>query len=185
MIQCLRRSAYVVPRVPLMFLWRFVEPLLFRSAPRTRLHGIDVRLYAAGASPSALFGKVASALDVIGECDPRRLVRLRRDLKRVVIADGPGNRASYLLHSGTCFIQLSHVINRSSAMIAVSIVHEAVHRRLENAGIRYWPDLQKRIERRCILEEISFVNRFPRATYPGADALMEQLSRMIPEVNRS
>lgn len=185
MIQCLRRTAYVALRVPLMFLWRFVELLIFRSAPRTLLQGIDVRIYAAGTVPAALFDKIAAALDIIGEHDPRRFERLRRDLRRIVIADGLGNRAAYLFHSGTCFIQLSHVIDRSSAMIAVSIVHEAVHRRLENAGIRYWPDIQKRIERRCVREEISFVDRLPRASYPGTDALIKQLSRMIPEINRS
>lgn len=181
MITFARRIAYAIPRAIFRVVWLFLEHRFFGATPRTSIQGFEVRNYATETLSPMLFEKIAAALDLIGQYEPRRFARIRRDLKRVVIVDWSGSRAAYLFRSKSCFLQLSHVQNTSSAMIAVSLVHEATHCRLEEAGIHYWPDLQTRIEQRCIREEISFANRLPRATYPGTDALIGQLSRMMLE----
>jgi hypothetical protein len=129
--------------------------LLIRISPKQQCLGIEVLDYTFdGEDPAPYFAKVTSALELIAQLQPMRLGRIRRDLKRIVIAKQVG--ASYWPNWRACALTPRGLDSEDIAGIALSIIHEATHARLDGCGIEYIADLRPRIERRCTEEEISF-----------------------------
>lgn len=117
--------------------------------------------------------RVALALDLIAASDPRRFERIRRDMPNIrVIRAGGGFLEAAV---PTCVVDWPDVMWNPVAHLAATIVHEATHARLHRAGIGYPAAWQRRIERRCVLEEIAFLRRLPDggATAARREAEME------------
>ena len=60
-----------------------------------------------------------------------------------------------------CGLGADHVLCDPSASIAMTLVHEATHARLDQAGILYTAELRPRIERLCVRQKIDFCQRVP------------------------
>ena len=71
-------------------------------------------------------------------------------------------------HPGMITIPLHCFQQADSDAVASLIVHEAVHERFEARGIRYWPDLRARMERRCLGEQIAFLTSQGRTDLANA-----------------
>lgn len=136
--------------------WR----VLMLISPRSRSHGLEIFDLTAGATHSAdYFARVNAALDLIARHDMRRLLRLKRDVRRLVVIDQAGPefwprlRACVLTPRGLAL---------DEEEVALTIVHEATHARLYRSGIPYHPQLRARIENCCVKQEIEFAHTLPR-----------------------
>jgi len=131
-------------------------PYLIRTAPRQKCLGIDVvDLTDDGEDPTPYFAKVMSALEIIARHQPKRLDRIRRDLRYILIFKQPG--ATYWDDLRACTLSAQFVASKDTEVIALSVVHEATHARISSRGIPYDPAHQARIERVCVHEEVSLV----------------------------
>jgi len=98
--------------------------------------------------------KIEKAIDVLGQLDERRLIRLALvDKLRIVISEAPG--PYYDAGANICVLPTAMVVDWSPVLIALVVVHEATHARIHRAGIRYKPALRERIERRCVREQMA------------------------------
>ncbi|MGH7615421.1 MAG: hypothetical protein ACREMW_15430, partial [Gemmatimonadales bacterium] len=98
--------------------------------------------------------KVSGALDLIEKYDPRRLARMRRDLRGFALIGGGGE---FYHHGINAYVMdLASMRARSIPDLAATMVHEATHARLMRAGIKPKKSNQERIERICTEAEASF-----------------------------
>jgi hypothetical protein len=84
--------------------------------------------------------------------------------------------AEYVSRASACFIDAEYVDTRSPEVLASAIAHEATHARLSRAGISNRPLLRPRVERRCVLEEVSFLSRIE-----GSEPLIASLIKRLDE----
>ena len=132
----------------------------------------------------AYWSKVGEALAFIGTIDSRRYRRLRADVPRILVVPVAG--AYFSLITMTCFLDEACVADRSKAVIASRLVHEATHARLARGGLRYGPRSIERIEALCIREELSFVRLLPRDQFnvDGFVRFQEEQLRVYPPSQR-
>lgn len=134
---------------------------------------------AAGPGSEGSEQKLRLALELIEKVDHRRFISLVSRLKRVMVAPSPA--ASYWPRSNACVLNANIVAERSVAMLACYILHEAVHARIHQAGVPYSKRLRRRIERRCTIEEIAFARRLPLSDWPNVHALLAHYSSRLAE----
>jgi hypothetical protein len=148
-------------------------PYLIWTAPRQKCLGIDVvDLTNEEEDPAPYFAKVTSALEIIARYQPKRLDRIRRDLRYILIFKQPG--ATYWDDLRACALSAQSVASRDTEVIALSIVHEATHARIHSRGIPYDPAHQARVERVCVNEEVSLV----RLLANGSERAAQLLARL-------
>jgi hypothetical protein len=101
--------------------------------------------------------RLDGALELIERYQPWRFRRLRNDFAQILVQRYPC-RAAYDPRSRTCLIELTFLNNPSfsEAQIASSIVHEAMHARLDRMGVRVREEQKSREERLCRRAEIEF-----------------------------
>jgi hypothetical protein len=109
----------------------------------------------------ALVQRVADALCLIAELDERRLDRMRRLARRIVIVPTLGTDGEYWWSPRVLVVSEYHARNAPLERIAMTLVHEATHARLREAGIGYDAANRHRVERACIGEELAFARRLP------------------------
>ena len=115
---------------------------------------------------------MSDALGVISACDPHRTARIAGDVRGVVVGWVSGADGSY--DAATNLVALDFdFVSRDGAtpeQLALVIVHEATHARIERAGIRYEAEWRAHIERTCERAELRLAERLPephRAWYVG------------------
>jgi hypothetical protein len=148
------------------------EGLLFVACRRRDLCGVPVLAFGAGDSEDAWRG-VEGALALVNRIDPRRFKRLRSDLRRVVVT--PVKTSSFSPISRTCYLAERLAATVDIAAVASTLVHEAVHARLQSAGLLYKPGLRVRMEVICIKEQIAFAERLTLKDYSKREALLQHL----------
>ena len=117
-----------------------------------------------------VFARVAAVLDLVGEYQPWRLRRLRRDLASIDVRRFPC-RAAFFPAERACLLELTFVVNPTFnlAQVASSLVHEGVHARAHAMGVRDFPGRQSKEERLCRRAELDF----GRAV-PGGEPVVER-----------
>lgn len=138
------------------------ERLTRRRSYRVQIAGLDVYIDPDSGDESdahAAAGRMEEAFELLREIDPRGLASLRRQVSRVYIE--PAASSSYFAASNAIGLSWRLVHRHDVETIAGVLVHEATHARIEHAGIKAWPDLLPRIERRCLLEQIAFLEKVP------------------------
>ena len=118
------------------------------------------------------FGRVQRALELIDRYDPRRLDRIRRDVRAIGgVSDGMNH---YEEASRTIVLSLPAVLWDTPAELALTIVHEATHGRISDRGIRYYLENRDRIEAACVHQEVAFAS-----TLPGGEVLAEAMLKKL------
>lgn len=143
-------------------LTRPIRVLALRTAvrffPSVGVDGFDVVDWGdAGLALPQLVGRVEEALRLIKEHEPRRYERLTRDVKRFLITNVAGAEYIHAIHA--CMLSRGYLLDWSTEQVAMTIVHEGTHARLNAWGIRYDIPLRERIERACVREEIAFAGK--------------------------
>ncbi len=153
---------------------RVMEHWLLAGALRRDHRGLMVVAVGHAEASSGVFNRVSEALDLIARFDQYRFRRLQKDLRRIVVTPFTGANAAYLPGSKTCYLSTRVVEQHSALNVAMLLVHEATHARIEAAGIRQWPDQRSRFERACVRAELAFASRVSRDAYPGIEGWIEK-----------
>ena len=115
------------------------------------------------ADGDGVFQRLAQVLDLIERFDPGRLRRMRRYCKRIYIVPGGASEGSYWRSTNACALHVNHILSDSVLSVAMTIVHEAMHARIELAGIRYVSGRRMRIENACVRQELEFAELVPES----------------------
>lgn len=137
----------------------------------------DYEIYSNAAPPMS---QLIEALELIERLDRRRFARIRRDLRGIMVRDGGG--AQFRRYTRVVVVDGSSLRHRSVGFLALVIVHEATHARLNRAGFPPWRRLRPRLERRCLKEELSFAALLEQARWGGVDRLRQAISERIREM---
>jgi hypothetical protein len=100
--------------------------------------------------------RLDEALGLIERYQPWRLRHLQRDLRQISIVRFPC-RGAYLPAERTCITELTFLARRdiTAAPVASSIIHEGMHARAHNMGVRPDRDIAHE-ERICRRAELAF-----------------------------
>ena len=107
--------------------------------------------------------KVTQALQLVQRFEPRRVARLQKDRVALLLATGQGT-SSYSESANMIVLDVTQLSSLTAAGAACVMVHESTHARFAHAAIPYSKKIAARVERRCVEEEIAFVNLFPRTS---------------------
>jgi hypothetical protein len=113
------------------------------------------------ATPDVL-ARLDEALALIERYQPWRLRHLQRDLRQISVVRFPC-RGAYLPAERTCITELTFLARRdiTAAPVASSIIHEGMHARAHNMGVRPDRDIAHE-ERICRRAELAFGLSLPR-----------------------
>jgi hypothetical protein len=104
-----------------------------------------------------VFARLDMALGLIEQYQPWHVRRMHRDFSRIQVRRFPC-RGAYFPETRICLVELTFVVNRefTPTQVAATILHEAMHARLDNAGVKYDPAAAARHERFCRRAEVEF-----------------------------
>ena len=129
---------------------------------------------------SHLFPTMEAALEMIRAVDPRRFVRIRRDVRRVAVMQSFGSAGEYWPQYEAIALEAQHVATHSVLSICMTIVHEATHARIARWGVRGSID-PERVERACVKQEIIFARKAPNSGHLIEGALQKLETRWWTE----
>jgi hypothetical protein len=120
--------------------------------------------------------RVESALRLIKDRDPLHYSRVLRHLDRILVRLIPDAGAHYERQLNACILDRRFVLSETTTVekVALTIVHETTHARLERWGVIYDEKVRPRIETICIRRELSFASKLP-----GGEALREDLAASL------
>ena len=146
--------------------WLLDRPMRLMQESRTVL-GIEVWSYMLEKHyRPVFFGRVQRALELIARYEPRRFERIRRDVRTIRGVTGGPN--FYQRVGRGVVLSLPTVLSTAAANLAMTIVHEATHGRLEDRDIRYYDENRARIEAACVRQAAIFAR-----SLPGGEALAD------------
>jgi hypothetical protein len=114
--------------------------------------------------------RLTAALELVERYTPARFRRLGRDFRAFWVQRFPC-RAAYFPDHRACLIELTFLAHPdiSPAQVAASIVHEAVHARIRQMGIRHRPGFEAKEERLCRQAELEL-----GLLVPNGEAVVER-----------
>ena len=109
-----------------------------------------------------VLARLDEALALIEQYQPWRLRHLRRDLNEIRVVRFPC-RGAWLPEEGACVTELTFLNRRdiSAAPVASSIIHEAMHARVDRMGVSRYARDRAREERLCRRAELEFGESLP------------------------
>ncbi len=147
---------------------RLVERWSFSDGPQAHLKGFDVLVMRSRSETVEALTKIELALQLIERSDARRFTRMRADVHRIVVTS-LASAGAYLHRSRTCYLSESMIASSSTFIVAIVLVHEATHARIDHAGVRPYRDRKSRYETLCIRQELAFAATLPKSEYPTID----------------
>lgn len=129
-----------------------------------------------------VFRRLEGVFDLVARYQPWRFRRLSRDLAGIEVRRFPC-RAAYFPQTRTCLLELTFVVNPAfnEAQVAASLVHEAVHARLRQMGVRTPPGQEAREERLCRRAELELGRAVPGGE-PVVERALQSLALSDEEV---
>ena len=173
------RALFLTYRLPHSPLQAAREYRALRVSSRAFLDGFPVLHYPPAENEALVTEKVNKALTLISSVDSRRYRRLRSDIHQILIG-ATTRSAQYWTITQTCALSRHEVLTRSVATIALMLVHEGAHARLNTAGLYPWPSVRARLEKRCFSEERSFALLLQERGYSDIGKLLLWLDTISP-----
>jgi hypothetical protein len=104
-----------------------------------------------------VFERLDAALALIERYQPSHFRRMHRDFARIQVRRFPC-RGAYFPETRLCLVELTFVVNPefTPTQVAATILHEAMHARLDNAGVKYETTSAAKHERFCRRAEVEF-----------------------------
>lgn len=104
-----------------------------------------------------VFVRLDAALALIERFQPWHFRRMHRDFSSIQIRRFPC-RGAFFPDTRICLVELTFVVNRdfTPTQVAATILHEAMHARLDNAGVKYESTSAAKHERFCRRAEVEF-----------------------------
>ena len=138
---------------------RLVFRIWLRVARVERIEGLALIDLARG-DPGKRATAIRDAARLIRQVQPYRLVQARRYLRRLVV-HYTGGSGEYWPGIGACTLDADYIEGSDAIEIAMLIIHEAMHGRLDRRRIRTTSANVGRIERFCARAEVDFAQRLP------------------------
>jgi hypothetical protein len=126
---------------------------------RDAANSIEVRMVSNIDNPAEVLERITAAIELIAKHDPRAHHQLSRRVKRLLVTEAGG--AHFIAGIATCRIGVRSVVAQTTTWLAMTLIHEATHARLAQAGIPYNERYRARIEQLCVREEIAFAEKVP------------------------
>ena len=131
---------------------------LFGAVKRSRtLRGVvvDVTNTRPDIDTDRVFQRMDDALGLIEHYQPMYFRHLVRDLSRIIVQRYPC-RGAYFPEQRACLVELTFVVNPefSIAQVAATMLHEAMHARLDRCGVVFTRGIAARHERFCRRAEV-------------------------------
>jgi len=142
-----------------------ISRLLDARGPVTRtIRGIPVVVVNTrpDIATSDVLARIDGALELIERYQPWTFRRMRRDFARILSQRYPC-RGAYIPAERTCLVELTFTVNPEFTLpqVAATILHEAMHARLDRMGVRGERVSRAREERFCRRAEIEFGRLVP------------------------
>src|SRR5258708_16358592 len=177
MLTVLRRAVFAITRIWTLPVQQRLEALLLAKMNREDVLGFEVCMEPNTGTVLLVTGRIREALLLLGRTDPRRFARIQRDLRRFVVSPVTNVSGAHFPKSWTCYLSSRLAEDFPVPNLAIVIVHEATHARIDHAGVPLYPDWRARIDLRCMLEEITFARRLSTTEHPGIAALINDRER--------
>ncbi len=122
-----------------------------------------------------VFGRIERCLELIRQYVPHHFRHLQRDFSYIV-SRRFACRGAYFHNERACLIELTFCVNPafSDAEVAATMLHEAMHARLDNLGFPLEMADRARQERFCRRAELEF-----GAVVPGGARVIERAQQTI------
>lgn len=136
----------------------------FRRAEKQEVHGIRFGiLWPDDDERTRVYPKVAAALRLIAEHDPRRMERLRCLVSGIYIDSDVGPLGRWYRRIRLIQLKRSYIgaDETTAGHLAATIVHEGAHAWLESRGFTYREHERVQVERICVRNEVAFLRRVP------------------------
>ena len=107
--------------------------------------------------------QLGAALDLVRSHAPLRYAYLNRDLPRILVGPSHGLGECHAA-VGICLLKFEYVVADATTPqeLALTLVHEGTHARLDRAGVGYvGAERRARIERLCTQAELILAQRVP------------------------
>jgi hypothetical protein len=129
-----------------------------------------------------VLSRLDAALALIERVQPAHFRRLRGDFREILVKRFPC-RGAYLPETRSCLVELTFTVNPefTASQIAATILHEAMHARLNRAGVRLSRVTAARHERFCRRAELEFGQLVPDGQ-PVVERALESLALADDEV---
>lgn len=116
-----------------------ISRLQWRISRHEVMHNIPTGVPWTDPDRTTAIMKLRSAMDLIATTQPRRLTRLKVDVKRILVTSVQVADAQFAAPSRTVVLDDTYVCKPevTPSHVATTIVHEAVHARLFTVGIGY------------------------------------------------
>ncbi|MEO1458490.1 MAG: hypothetical protein AAFV49_13145 [Pseudomonadota bacterium] len=163
---------------PARIAFNIVDRLGWRlNFDRTEHLSVDVRTHRHASSLGR--GRILDALTLLSCNDPGKIALLNEHLPGGLVIDiGEYSVAWYDRDKRACFINNEFAAHETPERLALAIIHELTHARLEAAGIRYDEGLRARIERVCVYQERRFARTLFRNGQVGEDLVTQTEARL-------
>jgi len=146
---------------------RLSHRLMLLMSEQRRVVGVELSSFMLQSRYKLVFfGRVQRALELIALYEPRRLDRIRRDVRMICGISGGPNHYQHV--DRMIMLSLPGVLYGSPAELAMTIIHEATHGRIIDRGIQYDVENRDRIEAACVRQEAAFAR-----CLPGGEALAD------------
>jgi hypothetical protein len=144
-------------------IYLLIHKFLFAISRKHIRDGVKIGMSFPDKNHPADFLKIDQALNLISELDPRRYHQIKRDVKKIWVYIAPGYYAQWMNELQTCILDRDYFCrtNVSPAELALTLVHEATHARLDKLKIKYTEEIRHRVEQLCVKSEIAFAKRLP------------------------
>ena len=142
---------------------------LSQGRPVSRaVHGVRVQVLNTrpDVSTRRVFARAEAVLGLVARYQPARFAHLRRDLAFIAV-ERFACRGAYFAEPRVCLLELTFMANPefNDAQVAATLVHEAMHARLDRFCTRFgvpgYPHDAARHERICRRAELDFGRRVP------------------------
>lgn len=154
---------------------RFAFRLWVRYAEAVIVDGIPIVSTFGSSETREALERMSDALQLIRRTDPRAHTRVRRHLRRIVLAH-TGGAGEYWYGMGTAVVDVGYLRSHDAIFAAMVLVHEATHGRLDAMRIGITNDNRARVERLCSEAEIAFAERL-QGTAAHIQTVRESLAR--------
>ena len=152
---------------------------------------VDVETTRDDVDTARVFRRATAVLARVREYQPARYAHLKRDLSGIIVIRF-ACRAAYFPETHQCMLELTFMANESfsDSQVAASLVHEAMHARLERLverfGIRSFAEDPARHERICRRAELHFGGAVPDGgpvIQRAAEAMAMQDAEVAPAID--
>jgi len=162
-MRCLEDAIYWLRVRPIARIVQALRRGAAHNFPRSIIHGVEIVDGTDDPSQSSVyFNRFRDSFDLIARYDTRRFERILVDIRSIeVVPDLPGNEQGFFLFGTEACLFTPKFVGQDTTVLAIGIVHEAIHARLDRMRVRQSSVRTDRIERLCREAEVEFSRRCP------------------------